>query len=92
MSAHLEQNIEEAPAIFSWTAKHRIGEGRKESVPVEFAIAPISAVTVRANALTVSAQAAAMALALVMMNATMLVVAEMMQVASLGMIICPECR
>ena len=33
-----------------------------------------------------------MALALVIMNAAMLVVAEMKQVASLGMILCPECR
>lgn len=92
MSGLPSQTIEEAPASYSWTAKHRIGGVWKSSKPVEFAIAPITAVTVRANALTVSAQAAAMALALVIMNAAMLVVAEMKQVASLGMIICPECR
>ena len=63
MSGLPSQTIEEAPASYSWTAKHRIGGVWKSSKPVEFAIAPISAVTVRANALTVSAQAAAMALA-----------------------------
>ena len=36
--------------------------------------------------------AAALALALVIMNAAMQVVAGMMQVASLGKAICPECR
>ena len=92
MSRHTSQHIESTPTTLSRTAEARIGGVWKDSRPVEFAIAPTSAVTVRANALTVSAQAAAMALALVIMNAAMLVVAEMMQVASLGMIICPECR
>ena len=92
MSDLPSQTIEEAPASYSWTAKHRIGGVWKSSEPVEFAIAPTSAVTVRANALTVSAKAAALALALVIMNAAMQVVAGMMQVASLGKAICPECR
>ena len=90
MSDLPSQTIEEAPASYSWTAKHRVGGVWKSSEPVEFAIAPTSAVTVRANALTVSAKAAA--LALVIMNAAMQVVAGMMQVASLGKAICPECR
>lgn len=94
MSDLPSQTIEEAPASYSWTAKHRVGGVWKSSEPVEFAIAPTSAVTVRANALTVSAKAAALALALalVIMNAAMQVVAGMMQVASLGKAICPECR
>lgn len=91
MSDLPSQTIEEAPASYSWTAKHRVGGVRKTSEPVEFAIAPTSAVTVRANALTVSAKVAA-ALAFVKTNAAILVAAALEQVASLGMNICPECR
>lgn len=91
MSDLSSQTIEEAPASFSWTAKHRIGGVWKSSEPVEFAIAPISAVTVRANALTVSAMVAAAALAFVNLNAATQVVAEKKQAAAFG-IICRECR
>lgn len=89
MSDHPSQTIEEAPTSYSWTAKHRVGGVRKSSEPVEFAIAPISAVTVRANALTVSAMVAAAALAFVNLNAATQVVAE--KAAAFG-IICRECR
>ena len=91
MSGYSSQTIEEAPASYSWTAKHRVGGVRKSSEPVEFAIAPTSAVTVRANALTVSDMVAA-TLAIVKLNAAILLAVALEPVASLGMLICPECR
>ena len=89
MSDLPSQTSEDTPASLSWTAKHRIGEGSSE--PVEFAVfSPISAVPVRANALTVSALFGAMGMAMVNLFAALVQGAEK-KLAPFG-IICRECR
>lgn len=91
MSRHTSQHIESTPTTLSRTAESRIGGVWKDSRPVEFAIAPISEVPVRANARVVAALCAAMGVALVNENASILLEAENQQAVAIGNI-CRECR
>ena len=91
MSDLTSQTIAEAPASYSWTAKHRVGGVWKSSEPVEFAIAPISAVPVRLNALAKSIAQGFVSLNMVNLCTSIVTEAEKMQMAALG-IICRECH
>ena len=91
MSRPMSQTSEDTPTTQSWTADFRIGGGRKYSCPVEFAIAPISAVPVRLNALAKSIAQGFVSLNMVNLCTSIVTEAEKMQMAALG-IICRECH